>query len=128
MKKFRDDISNTEIQHVEEEDHANTQGDGVNNVNENVGVIMHQCLDPVVQTVISKEQQNRMDENRRKAEEKRRSRLVLENISQPSTNACKNNNCEIGEEFSCDNNLTMPTIDVEMLDVDEFLENLPEKV
>jgi hypothetical protein len=81
-------------------------------------------------TGISEDQQSRMAENKRKAEEKRKSRLMLNTSNLNDT--CSNETSKILPEL----NATMGTVisettaetdenNSEILDVDMFLENLP---
>jgi hypothetical protein len=81
-------------------------------------------------THISEDQQSRMAENKRKAEEKRKSRLMLNTSNLNDT--CSNETSTILPEL----NATMDTVisettaetdenNSEILDVDMFLENLP---
>lgn len=125
MKKFRNETQETEIE--AEEYNSNTMSGSVNNIEDEIDTIVHHCSDPIVQTMITKEQQNRMNENRRRAEEKRRSRLLIGDTSQPSTGACsKDKECDVMQpELSFENNLVESTVGEEVLEIDEFLENLP---
>lgn len=128
MKNFRSETTEIEIEH--EEDCANNLFDSINNIEENIDTINNQGSNPV-KNLITEEQHNRMAENRRKAEEKRRMKLVLGNTSDLTLtpSASTNENCGLKNislsTTSSENILEEPSINTEMLDIDEFLENLP---
>ena len=121
MKRFRMDIGGIELEKEDEPITTNTLFDNTNTP-ENIDpfeAIMETSLNLQQNPKITQDQQNRMAENKRKAEEKRASRLLL-NMSQSHS-----------EPF-IDNSSTTSDMNVEkdeeVLDIDMFLEKLPQNL
>lgn len=130
MKKFR--MEESEIEATAEENLINTdvQFDNImEQTTKECSTVFPQPSQSVLQTTVTEDQQLRMAENKKKAEEKRKSKL-LQNSSLCS-DQCQNekSSSEVftNSEQTKDNRIAEMVEDSsELLDVDMFLENLPQ--
>ncbi|KAK4004390.1 TIMELESS-interacting protein [Daphnia magna] len=131
MKKFR--MEESEIEATAEENLINTdvQFDNImEQTTKECSTVFPQPSQSVLQTTVTEDQQLRMAENKKKAEEKRKSKL-LQNSSLCS-DQCQNekSSSEVftNSEQTKDNRIAEMVEDSsELLDVDMFLENLPQQ-
>ncbi len=124
MKRFRMEMSRTESENEDDDTTTNELLDNTNKPPDNSDVFEAIMAKSVATPAITQQQQNRMAENKRRAEEKRKSRLLL-NTSQPSLEP-SSMECSIADTEPEVEGVALEPVEVEdILDVDMFLENLP---
>ena len=132
MKRFRMDITGNESEKEDEDTTTNTLFDNTNiNRTENndaFEAFMTNSLNLQQTPKITQDQQNRMVENKRKAEEKRKSRMLNIAQSHLETHSIDDSTTVLSHAnlSELDETLKSPENDNEILDVDTFLEHLPQ--
>ncbi|KAI9560647.1 hypothetical protein GHT06_011597 [Daphnia sinensis] len=131
MKKFR--MEESEIESITEENVINTDVQ-FNNIMEQTTeecstIFSQPSQSSVMQTTVTEDQQLRMAENKRRAEERRRSKLLQNSMLCSDQSQSEKSSSEVftKSQQTQDNHIAEIVEDSsELLDVDMFLENLPQ--